>query len=93
MTKTQFHRWARLRSGGKWRYILINGVLYWGVLTAVLWSGAMAWLGVLDGGTFLGTLRFAVPIFGIGGILFGLLTWSVSEKAYAKARDEMENDA
>ena len=81
MSDRQAQRWARQRQRGLLRFILVNGVVYWGCLSAVL---AAAF------GQLLGTERAFIEQVGInliffplgGGIIFGPLVWSIAESQY-----------
>ena len=38
------NKWAKIREKGKQRFVLVNGVLGWGVSTAILWVFLMEFL-------------------------------------------------
>ena len=82
LTQAQADNWERIRRRGRRRFILVRGVLGWGVLTAVLWSALMAFLGMGVG--FLGNLAVAIVLFPIGGLAFGAWAWSIGERKYAQ---------
>lgn len=67
---------------GKQRFVLVYGVLGWGVSTGLLWSLLMAFIEPSE--NVWGKLAIAMIIFPIAGIAFGHLTWNKSEKAFAK---------
>lgn len=72
-------RWARIRVGGRAKFILIYGVLGWGGLVAVLWVVAMS---------LLGHDRLLVAaIFPVGGVLWGWLMWDELERRHVRRRD------
>lgn len=79
-------KWEKTRKKGKNRFIWINGVLGWGVTTAILWSSMMEvfepseeiWVRPL----------IALVVFSIGGIAFGHLIWNQAEKKYAQRKSE-----
>lgn len=75
-------KWAKIREKGKQRFVLVNGVLGWGVPTAILWALLMEFLDPLENIWVRPTI--ALIIFPIAGIAFGHLTWNKSE-AYEKA--------
>jgi hypothetical protein len=77
-------RWGVIRSVGKTRWILIRGILYFGGFLFVfgitfhaLRQGSDS---IWDIGDIVGRLAGAI----IGGLLYGFITWHLSEKAYAK---------
>lgn len=76
-------KWAKAREKGKQRFVLANGVLGWGVPTAILWAILMELIEPLENIWVRPTI--ALIIFPIAGIAFGHLTWNRSEKAYEKA--------
>ena len=75
-------KWAKTREKGKQRFVLVNGVLGWGVSTAILWALLMEFLDPLENIWVRPTI--ALIIFPIAGIAFGHLTWNKSEKTYEK---------
>jgi hypothetical protein len=81
-TDAQAAKWERARQSGSRRYILLHGVLGWGVPTAVLWSALMAALA--HGGGFLHNLAVAIVLFPLGGIAFGAWIWSIKERKYSE---------
>ena len=67
---------------GRWRFVLLVGVLGWGVP----WGLLMAVFDMLAGdGFFLKHYLIAGPLGMIGGVVFGLWIWRINERAYAKA--------
>ena len=73
-------RWAAIRKRGRRRYILLTGVLAYGLPTALLWSVLMKLTGAA--GPFGGLLAIALVIFPLGGIAFGRRMWSINERRY-----------
>ncbi|MDE2427150.1 MAG: hypothetical protein KGM99_00380 [Burkholderiales bacterium] len=78
----RLQRWANTRRKGLWRFILMNGVLGWGVTTAILWSIFMS----MTSQNFDFKTRFplALVIFPLGGIFWGYFVWRETEKLYQK---------
>ncbi|WP_020674469.1 hypothetical protein [Geopsychrobacter electrodiphilus] len=85
MNKKQIKNWEATRSKGKKRFVLISGVLNWGVLTAILWSLVMSYT---SGSRFLNYFLIAIVVFPIGGVLFGHVTWNFMEKKYLKEKSK-----
>ncbi|TKB03725.1 hypothetical protein E5672_06465 [Alteromonas portus] len=76
-------KWAKTREKGKQRFVLVNGVLGWGIPTAILWAVLMEFIEPLE--NIWVRPIIALIIFPIAGIAFGHLTWNRSEKTYEKA--------
>ena len=76
-------KWAKTREKGKQRFVLVNGVLGWGIPTAILWVILMEFIEPLE--NIWVRPIIALIIFPIAGIAFGHLTWNRSEKTYEKA--------
>lgn len=75
-------RWEKTRQRGKWKFILFNGVLCWGapmffVMTFVLNRGG-------DKAATPGLIAISALIWTLGGMLFGLTIWTISERRYQK---------
>ena len=81
LDEAQLARWAVTREKGKARFILLHGMLGWGLTTAVLYSLLM-WL-VMDASLKV-LLPIALILFPIGGLLWGWCVWSFSERAFHK---------
>ncbi|MHC4375837.1 MAG: hypothetical protein ACYS26_04465 [Planctomycetota bacterium] len=64
----QAQRLERTIAKGRTRFILVRGVLGWGVTTAVLWSVLMA---ISEGWSPWSTLPTALALFPIGGYFWG----------------------
>jgi hypothetical protein len=81
MTPDRAAKWAATRGQGRWSYVWRTGVLGWGLIM----FGAM-------GGTqiaqqpqrWLFLLGINLPLWACGGFFFGLWTWHLSERSYAK---------
>ena len=65
---------------GMFNFVLIKGVLYWGGLMCLVFV-LLSWL-------FMGeafdssVVVFNIVIWGIGGLIFGLVTWYLMGKRY-----------
>jgi hypothetical protein len=87
MTPKQISRWEKTRARGRTRFVLIRGVLLWGLLTAIFvtivsaamngwhhwYVSAIIWLVIF-------------PLF--GGVVYGPLAWSSIETRYRRTVDE-----
>ena len=75
-----YNRWQKARAGGKWRYVVVYGVVAWGLLTALLFSS----LPLLFGNPFdWFRAILAFVLFPIGGIGWGSYMWNLMEKRFA----------
>lgn len=83
MTDAQIERWGTTRAGGKKRFIWLQGVLGWGVLTAVLVALLQKWLGP-DTHHFGKDLLIGLIIYPIGGYFWGWSMWALTERSYSK---------
>jgi hypothetical protein len=76
-------RWEQIRKGGAMRFVLVWGVLYWGVVTGLLFSVMRALLG---SASFLESLRWSIVIFPLGGVLFGASMWAHFESKHQREK-------
>src|SRR5438552_3868086 len=74
-------RWERIKQGGIWRFVLLRGVLGWGLTMGVIGvifehvsrkAEAFPWYSIL--GLFL-----------VGGFVWGLIMWFVTMWSYSRA--------
>jgi hypothetical protein len=77
-------RWEKMRKKGFLRFVLVNGVLYWGVLTGLFFAIAMS---AIDSqrDPFLRTLCLSLVAFPIGGVFWGLFVWFWTERKYLRS--------
>lgn len=79
------HKWEKTRKIGVLRYVLVYGVLFWGGLSGVLFS--LMKVLTKPSVAFLSTVTYALPIFMVGGIVFGAFMWRVTEWQYRAANN------
>ena len=83
MGNARFTAWSETRKKGKMKYILINGILYYGLPMFIIIAFFVHDL--LDQSEhFVSTLIIDGVGWTVGGALFGLITWSVFEYEYQK---------
>lgn len=82
MKQSEKAKWEEIRGKGALRFILVYGVLAWGVGTAVLFTGLM-WL--LGGEDLARIARFSAIAFPIGGVAWGGIIWWLAERRYLGA--------
>jgi len=94
MSPRQHERWARERTRGKWTFVMLRGVLQFGLSMTLFWPLAMA---AMDGaytsaGAFVQRamhwFQGAVILFPAGGLAVGLLSWWSNERRFAARRKE-----
>ncbi len=82
------HRKQKLKkiiSKGMLYYIVVYGILFWGLLTGALVSAISFFIHNEPIGEAIGSNFIAFPI---GGIFFGLFMWVVLNNQYNKIRDD-----
>jgi magnesium-transporting ATPase (P-type) len=88
LSEQQKEKLSRILAKGNWRYVILYGVVMWGVMTAILFRVLMIyWKGNEEPfwGQFLSAETvFALIIFPIVGIGFGLAMWKVMQKTARK---------
>ncbi|MEO5963406.1 MAG: hypothetical protein ABIO75_05400 [Thermomonas sp.] len=75
-------RWPAIRAKGMARFVLVRGLLVWGGLMFVL-SVAMTWVRFGPQHPRFGLLLgVAAGLCAVGGLVWGLLTWTISERIF-----------
>ncbi|MGO2331885.1 hypothetical protein [Pseudoalteromonas sp. 120-MNA-CIBAN-0494] len=72
MAANELEKLDKVLAMGKWQYVVKHGVLGWGVLTAILYTGLMY---LTSSSPLLQTLLISLVLFGLGGIFWGLFMW------------------
>ena len=82
-------RLAKIMAEGKWRFILVRGVLRWGLLSAVL-VATLTFITKKD----VSTMDLAIPfvILPPFGILWGTFMWSVMKRRFESPVDAPHNE-
>ncbi len=83
MNQKQRAKWEQTRAKGMWRFILLNTVLFGG--------GLLIGTSIYDYFTSFNGFRFEdlyikVPIYLIGGLVFGVAIWLIGEYRYKKVQ-------
>jgi hypothetical protein len=81
-TPKAIERWIETRKRGKWNYVLMHGVLAWGipmfaVMTFVVNKRE-------DRPLTPGMIAISAALWAVGGLCFGLAMWAVNERSYRK---------
>ncbi len=95
MNEKQKAKWEKTRAEGKWRFVLLHGVVSFGV-TMIVCTGLMKQLLAYFHITSSGSLEYFwqdlltiyVPIFLVGGLLMGVSFWRESENNYRAALEK-----
>jgi hypothetical protein len=92
LNQKQLAWWRRTRRNGKLRFVLVRGVLGWGLLLAVFWSVVTHLLSHGANGfmsqDFYQRLLIALALFPVGGLSLFLWLWFQLERAYSEQQDE-----
>ena len=89
MKEKQFDKWQKMRMKGKRRFILINGLLSWGVPMFVVMTFVVNMPENAE--MTFGLIAINALIWTLGGLAFGYLTWTLSEKNYQKELKNRES--
>ena len=81
MNKQQVQDWKEIREKGTLRFVLLRGVLGWGLFMFAIMTFRVHKIRLEETGKILGSFG----VWMIGGALFGVLTWKFSERSYRKS--------
>lgn len=76
MEKSQFNSEERKKAllvKGPFNYILIHGVIGWGLPTVLLFSLLMYWMG--EAASFIEIFKISIILFPVAGLFFGAFMW------------------
>ncbi|MEM9600869.1 MAG: hypothetical protein AAF926_07595 [Pseudomonadota bacterium] len=89
--RSRMDRWETTKAKGRPRFVVVNGMLGWGLGLALVTAIGRA---LLADGAFMDRfpreLMIAVPIWVTVGALWAVLTWRGMEKAEARERAEKD---
>jgi hypothetical protein len=80
-------KWEKIRAKGKKNFVIFNGVIGWGVPTAILYTILISFMenySLSFDRDFFELLIISIVLFPIGGVFYGLWVWSWTEKIYKK---------
>ncbi len=80
MKKSRKERLNNIITKGKWHYILVHGVLLWGVSTAILFSIIWHFIGLSGFNTII---LPSLLLFPLGGVLWGLIMWFIIKREHS----------
>jgi hypothetical protein len=78
-------RWAWLRRLGMWRFVLLYGILGWGLPMFVMFGLLLPMVERPHRPPALDVILLSVVLTTLGGLLVGLVGWRKSEKEYNKS--------
>lgn len=81
MKSVQLRKLEQKLNKGKLYYVVVHGILGWGIPTAVLFCLVQQVTGVQQ---TLHTIARALVMFPLSGILFGLFVWLFLKRQYNK---------
>jgi hypothetical protein len=82
MNESRRKKWEKTRAKGKKKYIIYNGVVGWGITTALLVVLINIFINNDSSQTNFYNLVLPFVFFPIGGIFWGAWTWNWAEKQY-----------
>jgi len=80
LNSCRYTRWERARTGGQTRFMLLWGVLGWGVTAAILMQVVLHVFS--SERASLANVILPLTVFPIGGIFWGVGMWRVMERKY-----------
>ena len=81
MKPEHVEKWRAIRAKGLWRYMLVSGVLAWGVPMFLV----MTFVVNRQRAENVGLIALQLVIWLVGGAMFGTTMWYVMERQYRKA--------
>jgi len=88
MHQQQYDKWSKVREKGKTHFVWFNGVLFWGILTGIMWSVVMMY--VMPNKNPYSTFIIALILFPISGYWGSKWTWRRNEAQYLAHEREDE---
>jgi hypothetical protein len=91
MKETQKIRWEKTKARGKKKYIIYNGILGWGIPTAILFTLITTLMdnkSITFNQELYKSFLISLITFSVGGILFGFWTWHWIERLYRKNKTD-----
>jgi hypothetical protein len=70
-----------------WYFVLLYGVLWWGGFMIIARSTYDYFFG--SRGFHFDDLRLTVPIYVVGGFVFGVLMWLIGERGYRNSKYDL----
>lgn len=84
-SETNQETWSAVRARGQTRYLLVNGVLAWGMPMFVLMAGGPVFFGFpYDAEPSLSYWGWQALLWATAGVMYGLWMWSANEASYQR---------
>lgn len=77
-------RWEKTRTVGMLKYVVINGLLMWGILTSAIFQILSMYSSGFHYTNYTAQLISPTISLMIAGVMFGVSTWLSSENKYNK---------
>ncbi|MEE9328784.1 MAG: hypothetical protein V3V30_01495 [Parvularculaceae bacterium] len=82
-------KWGKIREQGWLKFVLLYGVLLWGMLSGLLYALITSFvLPKIFGGSFGASFSIMLPVslglFGIGGVFWGMALWAINQARWKK---------
>ena len=89
MKPKEREKWEKIRSKGRLHFALLYGAVAWGVTAGVSFAIAKTLVsgGRLGSAEFLAEALVAVPVFCVGGLVWGTWIWRTTEKKFLESGD------
>jgi hypothetical protein len=88
MKPKEFDKWTVTRKRGKKNFVLFFGALGWGVPMFVVLA---LFINRPESGFTVGYIVGSALVWLLGGVLFGVMLWSMNERNYLKELKNREN--
>lgn len=85
LSASAIRKWEKTRAIGLLRYVVVYGVLLWGALSGALFSLFKVLLDPSIG--YLSIATYAMPIFMVGGVMWGVGAWYLTEWQYRATKN------
>lgn len=81
LTATKITRLQKVIAKGKWHFIILYGVLGWGISTALFFSLIQTYI---YSSSFTEQISTALVIYPLSGLGFGFVLWMMTNNQYNK---------
>ena len=89
MKQKHFEKWSKTREKGRKNFILVNGLLAWGLPMFIVMTFIVN--KPTDGHWSPVLILASAVIWALGGLGFGYFFWGSTERAYQKALAKQQN--
>lgn len=89
MNRKQINNWKKIRNKGKLNYIIMHGVLQWGLLIFIIMT--LINQPFSNGFSSQSAITHYIICL-VAGIIFGMVTWFILERNYIKATNKNDKE-